>query len=61
MFTIKTFNNISGIVFLDLPSPQYNVSAEAENYQGALVRSANLHGHVVFQRASSPSRAPEPA
>ena len=43
MYKIKTFNNISGIIYQHLDAANYTVSDDAENYEGILVRSAELH------------------
>ena len=42
MYNIKTFNNISNVIFNKLTGDKYAVSADMENYDGALVRSADL-------------------
>ena len=43
MYNIKTLNNISDIIYTELDNSHYNVSDELENYEGVLVRSADMH------------------
>lgn len=42
MFTIKKFNQISDIIYRHLDERHYEVSEDAEHYEGVLVRSADL-------------------
>ena len=43
MYKIKTFNNISNIIYNHLDTANYQVADDCENYDGILVRSADLH------------------
>ncbi len=43
MFRIKTFNKISNVGLQKLDKASFQVSADFEQYEGILVRSANLH------------------
>lgn len=43
MYKIKTFNNISDIIFNHLDTANYEVGDAVENYDAVLVRSAELH------------------
>ncbi len=47
MFTIKKFNNISDVIYEQLPADMFAVSADADDYDAALVRSADLHETVL--------------
>ncbi|MBE5761531.1 MAG: 3-phosphoglycerate dehydrogenase [Clostridiales bacterium] len=42
MFTIKTLNAISNVIY-DVLDDKYAVSADAENYDAVIVRSASMH------------------
>lgn len=42
MFNIKLLNNISDLIYTNLPADQYHVSAEIEAADAILVRSANM-------------------
>lgn len=44
MFTVRTFNEISDIIGGTLTPDRFAVSSSAEDYDAALVRSADLHG-----------------
>ncbi|MBP1577860.1 MAG: phosphoglycerate dehydrogenase [Oscillospiraceae bacterium] len=43
MYSIKTLNKISNIIYTELENDSYTVSDSAENYEGILVRSADMH------------------
>ena len=43
MFTVRTFNEISGVVNDTLTADSFAVNSTAEHYDAALVRSADLH------------------
>ena len=43
MFTIKTLNNISDIIYKALPSDKFTVDEGAENPEAILVRSADMN------------------
>ena len=47
MVNIKTLNSISPIYKNTLSSMEYNVSADAENPQAILVRSADMHSYEI--------------
>ena len=47
MYNIKTLNSISPIYKNTLSSMEYNVSADAENPQAILVRSADMHSYEI--------------
>ena len=42
MLTIKKFNNISDAIYESLPQNEYKFITEGENYDAAIVRSADL-------------------
>ena len=43
MYTIKTMNAISPVGLAKLPANQFEINNEADDAQGILVRSADLH------------------
>ncbi len=43
MYTIKKLNNISDAIFESLPAEQFSVSDGAQQFDAALVRSADMH------------------
>lgn len=43
MYSIKTLNKISNIIYTELDKDSYTVSDSAESYEGILVRSADMH------------------
>lgn len=45
MYNIKLLNNISDIIYENLPADRYKVSTELDNVHGVLVRSANMHDY----------------
>ena len=47
MYNIKTLNSISPIYKNTLSSMEYNVSADTENPQAILVRSADMHSYEI--------------
>lgn len=57
MYNIKTLNSISPIYQHVLSSMEYNVSADAENPQGILVRSANMHSYEINDELLCVARA----
>ena len=42
MFTIKKFNNISDAIYESLPLGEYRFVTEGDDYEAAIVRSADL-------------------
>ena len=44
MYTVKTMNNISGVIEETLKAPLYRVGPEETEYQALMIRSADLHG-----------------
>ena len=44
MYTVKTMNNISGVIEETLKAPFYRVGPEETEYQALMIRSADLHG-----------------
>ena len=57
MVQIKTLNSISPVYDEILPENLYNVSAEAENPEAILVRSADMHGYAVNEELLCVARA----
>jgi D-3-phosphoglycerate dehydrogenase len=57
MFTIKRFNKISDIVYKHLDAQRYVISDDAEEYDAALVRSADLHAAELPERLIAVARA----
>ena len=57
MFDIKTLNSISPVWQDILPAGAYNVSADAENPQGIIVRSADMHDMPVPENLLAVGRA----
>ena len=47
MYSIKTLNSISPVYRDALPAAEYAVSADCENPDAILVRSADMHGMDV--------------
>ncbi len=43
MLTVRKFNNISDVIYTSLPEESYTFSEDAQHYDAALVRSADLH------------------
>ncbi|HHU49174.1 MAG TPA: phosphoglycerate dehydrogenase [Clostridiales bacterium] len=43
MYKIKIFNNISDIIYTNLPQDKYQITENLEEAHGVLVRSANMH------------------
>ena len=50
MYTIKTMNAISPVGLAKLPANQFEINNEADDAQGILVRSADLHLPQVHHR-----------
>ncbi|HHT64910.1 MAG TPA: 3-phosphoglycerate dehydrogenase, partial [Clostridiales bacterium] len=44
MYNIKLLNNISDIIYTNLPQEKYQITENLENAHGVLVRSASMHG-----------------
>jgi D-3-phosphoglycerate dehydrogenase len=44
MFRIKTMNKIASVGLKQLPRENYQIADDLEKYEGAIVRSAKLHG-----------------
>ena len=57
MIQIKTLNSISPVYGEILPENLYNVSADAENPEAILVRSAEMHGYAVNENLLCVARA----
>lgn len=57
MYTIRTLNKISDIVHTRLDAQRYTVSDAAEQYEGVLVRSANMHEMTLSPRLLAIARA----
>ena len=60
MYTIKTMNAISPVGLAKLPANQFEINNEADDAQGILVRSADLHD-VALPKACWPLPAQVPA
>ncbi len=57
MYKIKTLNNISSVVNDYLPAADFAVSADAEGFDGALVRSADMHEMALPENLLAIARA----
>ncbi len=57
MFTVKTFNEISGVVNATLTADRFVVNKTAEHYDAALVRSADLHKTALPEELLAIARA----
>ena len=44
MYNIKLLNNISDIIYTNLPQEKYQITENLKNAHGVLVRSASMHG-----------------
>ncbi len=43
MYTIRTLNAISQVIYESFPEDKYTISGSAENYDAVIVRSADMH------------------
>ena len=59
MYNIKTINNISPVGLDKLKQLGYNVSADIDDPEGIIVRSADMHGYntLRFSASQEPERA----
>lgn len=57
MLTVKKFNPISDIVYIQMPQDCYRFIEDGENYDVALVRSAELGADPISQAAFGHRRA----
>ena len=58
MLTVKKFNPISDIVYTQMPQDRYRFIEDGEDYDVALVRSAEL-GRTQFPKAPRAMDAPK--
>ena len=57
MYRIKTLNKISSAGLAHLDQTRFQASAEMENEDGVLVRSADMHGYVFPEALRAIARA----
>ena len=57
MYSIKTFNNISDVIFSTLKDSKYSVSSDISSYDAALVRSYNMQDTNFDEKVVAVARA----
>lgn len=57
MYSIKTLNKISDIIYSELSADKYSVSDSADNCNGILVRSADMHDMTFSENLLAIARA----